>query len=128
MKSSEAIRYLLVGGFNTAATYLIYLVLLNVLAYPAAYTVSYVAGIVIAYTLNTLFVFRSSHQWTKLGLFSLIYVGQYLLGLALLSFYVQVVGLSARVAPLLVLMITIPVAFVLNRWILKGPTKGSSGA
>lgn len=58
-------RFLVSGGFNTVVTYGIYLLLLNVLSYKTSYTIAYVAGIVLAYSLNRYFVFKS-HQGLSL--------------------------------------------------------------
>ena len=48
-------RFLVSGGFNTLVTYGLYLLLLNVLSYRISYTIAYVAGIVLAYSLNRFF-------------------------------------------------------------------------
>lgn len=120
MKYSEHARFLLVGGFNTAATYAIYLLLLTVLSYSIAFTVSFACGVLISYSLNTTLVFGTSFRWSRFGVFPLIYVGQYLLGLTVLHFLISYVAMSPRVAPLVVVAITIPVTFLLTRALLKG--------
>ena len=118
--SSEFLRYLIVGGTNTAITYGIYLVLLIVLPYSAAYTIAYISGIPIAYTLNSRFVFHKPLHWKKAFQFPLVYVVQYLAGIALLSLWVELLHISDVIAPLLVIACTVPVTFVLSRLIIKG--------
>lgn len=52
------LRFLISGGFNTAITYAIYLMLLMFFPYKTSYTVSFASGIVIAYSLSRYFVFK----------------------------------------------------------------------
>ena len=41
----ESVRFILAGTFNTVVTYAAYVLLLPMLGYPVAYTVTYAAGI-----------------------------------------------------------------------------------
>ncbi|MBF0495323.1 MAG: GtrA family protein [Deltaproteobacteria bacterium] len=127
--SRELIRFILVGGLNTAITYGIYLLLLLALAYPLAYSGSYVLGIFISYYLNTKFVFKQKPTITKALQFPLVYVVQYLLGVALLYVLVTVWHMDQRLAPVVIVLLTIPVTFLLSRVIIKGrfrlPFRGS---
>lgn len=118
--SREAALFLVVGGINTIATYCIYLLLLGMTAYWLAYTLSYAFGIVSSYALNTIFVFRAKWSWRRLAAFPLVYAIQYGLGLISLGLLVEVFGLSEKIAPLLVIMITIPLTFIASRRIIRG--------
>jgi putative flippase GtrA len=118
--SSEFLRYLIVGGTNTAITYGLYLLLLLVMPYSAAYTVEYLLGIAISYYLNSRFVFHQPLHWKKAFQFPLVYIVQYMSGIALLSLSVEVLHINAEIAPLLVIAFTIPLTFVLSRLIIKG--------
>jgi putative flippase GtrA len=113
------IRFLLSGGLNTAATYLLYLLLLYFLPYSISYTVSFIAGIVIAYFLNRLFVFRNSAGWRTVTLFPLVYLIQYLAGLGIVLIWVEVFGWSAFFAPLAAIIFTIPLTFILSYWVFN---------
>src|SRR4051794_1914679 len=123
--SGEFVRYVLVGGTNTALTYLIYRLLLLFVPYGAAYTLAYLCGIFIAYVLNARFVFHQPLRWRVAIRFPLVYLVQYLVGVALLAFAVAILHSSDEVAPLVVIAITVPLTFVLSRLIIKGraPTK-----
>jgi putative flippase GtrA len=122
MKSfkGEAFRFLVAGALNTAATYVLYLALLQIVPYRVAYTVSYAIGIVLAYAINTLFVFRSAWNWRRLLAFPLVYVVQYALGVLVLTLLVEPGFLSERLAPLGVVAITIPFTFLASRYLIKG--------
>lgn len=112
---STVVRFLLGGGLNTALTYLLYLALLLIFEYWAAYTISYVFGIVLSYLINRKLVFRTAHSWTSALLFPAIYIVQYLLGLAVVHVWVKILDLPAPLAPLVAVAVTLPVTFVLSR-------------
>lgn len=118
-------RFLVSGGFNTLVTYGIYLLLLNVLSYKTSYTVAYVAGIVLAYSLNRYFVFKSHQGIKSVALFPLVYLAQYLTSLLILWVWVEKLGLDSRIAPLIAIAITVPMTFVLSRYVFStAPKRG----
>ena len=84
----KVLRFLISGAVNTTLTYAAYLGLLGLIGYVPAYTIAYIAGIALSYALNTIFVFRAAPTLRSAMLFPLIYLVQYLLGLAVL--YVSV--------------------------------------
>jgi putative flippase GtrA len=116
-------RFLLAGGCNTAFSYFVYLAFIRVFAYPVAFSVSFAAGIISADLFNSLFVFRTTLSKATFVRYPFIYVGQYFLGLALLSFDVKVLGMDDRIAPLVNVIVLVPVTFALNKWILAGRGK-----
>lgn len=113
-------RFLISGGINTGLTYLIYLALIPLMAYSLAYSVSYVTGIVIAYVINTRFVFQAKMQVKSALLYPLVYVVQYVAGVLLLVLLVENLGVDERLAPILIIILTTPLTFILNRVIIKG--------
>lgn len=119
----EALRFLVAGAANTAATYLIYLLALQVLHYHAAYTVAYALGILLAYALNTWFVFRAAWSWRRLLAFPLVYVLQYGLGMLCLTMLVERQWASKEIAPLIVVVVTLPFVFLASRFLIKGRTR-----
>jgi putative flippase GtrA len=121
----EGIRFLIAGALNTALGYGIYCALLLLLPYAAAYTLSYVTGIFLAYVLNTRFVFRTAMSFRTALQFPLVYVVQYAAGILLLTLFVSGLALHPRVAALLVVCCSVPLSFVLNRFVLK-PSRTSA--
>lgn len=115
---AEAGRFLLAGAANTAATYLIYLMLLPVLGYVAAYSTCYVAGILFSYALNTVFVFRTAPTARSVLLFPLVYVVQYLVGLGVLDGSIRYLGVPRPAALAVSIAVTIPLTFILARAVL----------
>ncbi|MDB4915513.1 MAG: GtrA family protein [Gemmatimonadetes bacterium] len=110
------LRFLLSGGLNTGLTYALYLVLLRVVSYRVSYTISYCAGIVLSYELNRIFVFRARRSISSATMIPVIYLLQYLLGLAVVTIWVGRFGLSSRLAPIVSIALTIPLTFLLTRW------------
>src|SRR5438067_1881895 len=82
---NEWLRFVLVGGVNTGVTFVLFLALCWVMPAPAAYTVTYIAGIGLSYLLNSLFVFQTDISVRTALRFPLVYVVQYLYGLAVVS-------------------------------------------
>lgn len=116
-------RFLISGLLNTGITYLIYLGLLQTFSYKIAYTVSFVLGVLISYGLNATFVFRAGVAVSSLLRFPLIYIAQYILGIVLVSVLVEYIGVADWLAPVFVIMITVPLTFVLARTIFLPKSK-----
>ena len=109
------IRFLMSGGVNTVITYALYLVFIQFLPYKISYTITFTAGIVLAYSLNRFFVFRVKASLSKMGLFPFIYLIQYFLGLGVVVLWVEVLHWQKELAPLSAVITTIPVTFILSR-------------
>jgi len=117
-RGGEIIRFLLSGASTTIVSYAIYLVLLQWMPYVFAYSIAYVAGIVWSYFANTLFVFRRAPSVTRAALFPLVYLAQYVVGTLLLILLVDVLGFSKTLAPLAVIVLTLPLTYVLSRHVI----------
>jgi len=112
-------RFLIAGAVNTAVSYAVYLLLLALLPYLAAYTISYLAGIAISYLLLTRFVFRTERRLATAVRFPLVYVAQYLTGTTVLTLLVEAWGVRASIAAIAAIVASIPVTFVLSRLVLR---------
>lgn len=108
-------RFLLSGGFNTVLTYVLYLLLLQVVSYWVAYSISFITGIGLAYFLNRTFVFRQHRGRISWFGVPLVYGIQYGAGVALLWLWVSVLEFDARIGPLVVIALTVPLTFYLMR-------------
>lgn len=120
VRRSSFARFLISGGVNTAVTYAMYLGLLQVIDYKTAYTIAYVTGIMLAFLINRLFVFRTHRGWRSLVTFPFVYLAQYLVGIAVVWAWVAHFHLPAAAAPLLAIVITVPMTFVLSRLVFGG--------
>jgi putative flippase GtrA len=113
-------RFLIAGSLNTGLTYLLYLGFLLLLPYVWAYTFTYVVGIVLGYALNARWVFRKSLNLHTATVFPLSYGFNYVLGVAVLWFLVEVFQLPKEIAPLVVVAISVPVMYIFTRTIFLG--------
>ncbi len=121
--SGEALRFLLAGAANTAITYGIYLLGLLVLPYRAAYTLAYALGIVLGYALNTWFVFRARFSGRRMLAYPMVYLLQFGLGILCLTILVERQWVNKQLAPLIVVVVTLPATFLASRLLIKGTSK-----
>ena len=115
----SGIRFILAGALNTALTYLLYLLLLQFMSYRISYKVTYVAGIAFGYWINATWVFLSQPGRKSAFIYPIAYVSQYVIGLLLLSVFIETFSIDERLAPLLVIIITVPVMFIMTRAIFS---------
>ena len=112
------VRFLAGGALNTGSTFVLYWLLLLVVQYRAAYAISFAAGILLSYVINTRFVFRTGHSLRKIILFPLVYLTTYLVGALVLDLAVSHFGIDARMAPFLSICATLPLTYVLTKLVL----------
>ncbi|WP_253345651.1 GtrA family protein [Staphylococcus equorum] len=117
----EIIKFIIVGGINTLNYYIVYLILLKLI--DLNYLVSHVSGFmvsfIISYYLNCHFVYKVKPTWRKFIQFPLTQVVNMVMQTLLLYIFVQWFHISSVIAPFAGLIITIPITFVLSKYILK---------
>jgi putative flippase GtrA len=118
-------RFLIGGAANTAVTYALFVGLSLLIPSPAAYTLSYVAGVGLSYLINTLLVFRVQVALRSALQFPVIYVIQYIVGLMLLTFLTSI-GIDSRIAILCVIAFNIPLTFVLTKLVFRTAARRTS--
>jgi putative flippase GtrA len=111
-------RFLLGGGVNTAITYGLFMLLQWLIPASAAYTIAYVFGILLAYGINTRFVFQTKPSVRNALQFPAVYVVQYVSGLIFLAFF-RYMGLANAVAMLLIIVVNVPISFLMTRYVLR---------
>ncbi|MEG2029340.1 MAG: GtrA family protein [Janthinobacterium sp.] len=114
------LRFLAGGLLNTGLTYSLYFLLQKLFFYQLAYAIAYATGIVFSYWFNARIVFRTPLSWKGLMTYPLVYVVQYGSSALLLGIFIERLGIPPALAPLLVLVLMIPLTFFLSRWILRG--------
>lgn len=105
------------GGGNTVATYLLYLLLVQLLSYQIAYSITFFAGIAFGYLVNAFWVFEKSPSTSSALAYPLIYVVQYLIGLIMLAALVEIIGISQVYAPIIVVIVTLPAMFLMTKFV-----------
>lgn len=130
-KWCQFVQFGMVGVSNTVVNYGIYavLVLLSV-NYLAAYVIGYLVSILNAYYWNNRYVFREQEEehrvwWRVLAKTFFAYAGIGLvLSNILLVICVRVLSVHEMLAPILILFITTPVSFLVNKlWAYRGNRK-----
>ena len=95
----EMIRFAIVGTLVTAIHYGVYWLLQLVMNVNIAWTAGYIAGFIFNYYMSAYYIF-------------------YLLQMVLLNFFIWI-GMSAELAPVGVYAVSIPVNFLLVRFVFK---------
>ena len=113
------IRFLITGIVNTGVTYVIYLLMLLVIDYRMAYFVSFASGIAIALVLNSTFVFKTALTFRKAAGFVAAYGIQLVAGIVILQWLVEHTPVSPAIAPLCVMIFTVPLSFLMSRSALR---------
>ena len=119
---TQFIRFIGIGTINTIITYILYLILLQIFTYQISYTITYIFGIFLSYILNLKFVFKEKGTKKKIVLFPLIYLFQYLFSISILNIIINIFNVSEKIAPILVIVITIPITFLFSKEILTKDT------
>lgn len=115
----DLVKFVIGGGINTAFTYALYFGLQVIMPYQIAYALAFVVGIVFSYWFNSTIVFNTPVSWKGFMAFPLVYLIQYLLSAIILGFVVELLGINQLFAPLIVILVTIPITFLLTRWLLR---------
>ena len=113
------VKFLFVGFSNTIILFIVYYVIVFICGkdlYLFAQTAGYVAGIINSYFLNSRFVFsegkRGGGSFVRMCIcYGITYVVQMLL----LYLQVDVLNFSEFIAPVVAVIITTPINFILNK-------------
>ncbi|MCL9712165.1 flippase GtxA [Staphylococcus aureus] len=118
---AKILKFIIVGGINTLNYYVVYLLLLKLLhiEYMISHITGFLVAFVISYYLNCYFVYRVKPTWRKFISFPITQIVNVSLQTVLLYVFVSWLNLPAEIAPFAGLVITIPITFVLSKWILK---------
>ncbi|EVV48961.1 flippase GtxA [Staphylococcus aureus] len=118
---AEILKFIIVGGINMLNYYVVYLLLLKLLhiEYMISHITGFLVAFVISYYLNCYFVYRVKPTWRKFISFPITQIVNVSLQTVLLYVFVSWLNLPAEIAPFAGLIITIPITFILSKWILK---------
>jgi len=119
----EFVSFVCFGTVNTILTYIIYLIFLLVVTYPVAYSITFVIGVYTSYYFNATFVFKQGLTLKKALQYPMVYLIQYVLGLGLLYLLVESFAMDPRIAPIVIVVLTVPITFLLSRLIIVQETK-----
>ncbi|MGC1181629.1 GtrA family protein [Legionella sp.] len=109
--------FAITGMLSTLIMFVLYVILYKFISYQYAYLIAYSGSVIALYFMNTLVFEGHGSLQTLLG-FPLIYLLQYVLGAAFLEMMV-VFGFSITFAPLVVVIVLLPLTFLLNRIVFQ---------
>lgn len=119
----QFIKFGIVGGFNTLLTYLIYFAGISLgIHYVISNAIAFVITVFISFLLNNHFVFKGEQQgklaWLKalLKVYASYASTPLVLTSILLWIQVDYLGISEKIAPLINLIFTVPINFLLNKY------------
>ncbi|MFA9376817.1 MAG: GtrA family protein [Lachnotalea sp.] len=122
----QFIKFGMVGVSNTFITIVVNALLVSAgIHYQVSYFVGYLAGIINAFYWNNKYVFKEKEGEERSIMVAFIkcvmsYAGGYVCSCVLLFLFVKILGLSSYFAPILILFVTIPLNYVLNKkWAFK---------
>ena len=95
------------------ATYVLYLLLLGLLPYSVAFSMSFATGIGLSYLLNSRAVFKTQVSGAKRLAYPVVYLGQYLVSLAIVALLVEIAGVQPVFAPLISTALMVPITFLI---------------
>lgn len=123
----QFIKFGIVGFSNTAISYIVYLIIVSTgLHYLIGHVCGFIIGVLNSYFWNNKYVFKQESGEERSAIKTLIKtfisygMSSFVLATVLLIFWIDVLNLSEYIAPILNLVITIPINFVLNKvWAYK---------
>lgn len=120
---TQFVKFGIVGFTNAVVLYVIYYVLLRLgLYYIISYIIAFLISVLNAYLWNNKFVFRDSGEvfLKKILKVYASYTTTFILSTVLLYVWVDIIGVSEKIAPLINICITTPINFVMNKkWAFK---------
>ena len=116
------VKFGMVGVFATILHYGIYWVLQRFIEVNVAYSVAYFLSFIANFYLTSYFTFGTTPSWKKLFGMGGAHVVNWLLQLALLNTFLWM-GVSKEWAPIPVFVISVPVNFLLVRFVFTSKNK-----
>ena len=125
----QGLRFLLVGGANTAITYGLYCVLVIWWHPQLAWLTVFLLGLAMGFYGHTTLVFKGRLGHRKAVGYTLLQLLLYALSSAMIFLAMHLADLGPRAAGAVAIVVNVPISFVLSRWILsdRAPTLSLSG-
>lgn len=124
--AARPMRFVIVGGANTAVYYVIYRLLLPLMAYLPAHLIAFGCGVVFSFFANCLFTYRVRPTWRRFFAFpatTLVNLAVTTGGSALMVHYLNV---DERYVTLIATIIAVPFTYVATTFVLADRKHGHS--
>ena len=119
----QFVKFGIVGVSNAVVLLAVYYALLYLhLHYIFAYTIGFILSVLNAYFWNNQYVFKQARStfWYKLFKCYVSYITTFVISTILLYLWVDILGISDKIAPIINICITTPINFIMNKlWAFK---------
>ena len=116
-------KFGLVGVSNAIVLLTVYYALLYIgIHYIIAYIIGFILSVLNAYFWNNQYVFKQARAtfWNKLLKCYISYITTFVISTILLYLWVDILGISEKIAPIINICITTPINFLMNKlWAFK---------
>lgn len=123
-KAKQFVKFSIVGISNTIINLSVYYFLLYLgVHYNIAYALGFLISVCNAFYWNNKYVFKNKRETSTIKAFLKVFASYgftFILSILIMSGLIELLGISRYIAPLLKLVIIIPINFVLNKiWAFK---------
>lgn len=132
IRMEQFIKFAIVGCSNTIINLAVYYLCIYLgVHYLIAYTLGFLVSVCNAFYWNNKYVFKNKQEQSIMKAFIKVlasYGFTFLLSIALMSLLVEILNVSSYIAPILKMVITIPLNFFLNKiWAFKDKVHSGDG-
>ena len=118
--NKELTKFVLVGMYNTLFGYVLYVIFFYFLEnYNLAYSLAFVLAAAKSFYLYSKIVFKTKVTLLTYLLFPFGYILQYLVGILLIGFFVDIKFIDAYVSGLLILPVTAIISYIYNKFVFE---------
>lgn len=119
---SEILRYIIVGILSVGIHYFIYFLTKIFLPLNLSYSLGFVVALIFSYIASSRFTFSSSLSFKKFLGFCMSHAINYTIQFVVLNTVLKL-GINENLAPLPVFAVSVPINFLLVRFVLKNKKK-----
>lgn len=115
----QFIRFCLVGGLCTGIDAVIFYAVRMIASYPVALTCGYLISLIVNYFLTVKWTFRSTpNTKNAIGVFAAHLFNLFVVRMGLMTFFVDIMSMSDRVAYIPTLMISVVSNFLIIKYLV----------
>jgi putative flippase GtrA len=116
----DFLKFVIIGGFNTLSSTVLAFLLMLFMQANVAYVLSYILSLILAYYLNTWFIFKQKPELQKLIRFCLAYIPNFIINNVTFIIIYNIMGMHEFVALILSVIIGMPVTFICVKFFAFG--------
>ncbi len=111
--SRQFILFVIIGCINTLSSSIFSALYAMIFGEVAAFVPGYITGILVAYTLNSIFNFKEKLEWIKLIKYAISTIPNFLIQFIVVYIGVSLLGINHLICYLAAAIIGVPVTFII---------------